>query len=35
VTLRFRLKDGGVRAPSDVLDEHVDEAANILGNLIY
>lgn len=35
VTLRFRLKDGAYERPGDALDEHVDEAANILGNLIY
>ncbi|MBM3321769.1 MAG: competence/damage-inducible protein A [Candidatus Eisenbacteria bacterium] len=35
VTLRFRLKEGDHENPQRVLDENVDEAANLLGNLIY
>lgn len=35
ITLRFRLKEGEYGDPKRVLDENVDEAAEILGNLVY
>jgi nicotinamide-nucleotide amidase len=35
VMLRFRLQEGTYENPEQVLDDEVDEAANILGNLIY
>ncbi|MFH1682137.1 MAG: CinA family nicotinamide mononucleotide deamidase-related protein [Candidatus Eisenbacteria bacterium] len=35
ITLRFRLKEGAHENPQRVLDENVDEAANLLGNLVY
>lgn len=35
ITLRFRLKEGEYDDPRRVLDEEVDEAADLLGNLVY
>jgi nicotinamide-nucleotide amidase len=35
VTLRFRLREGDHEHPQRTLDEHVNRAADILGNLVY
>ena len=35
VTLRFRLRKGDYENATHVLDDHVEEAASILGNLVY
>lgn len=35
VTLRFLLREGAHDDPARLLDEQVDDAANLLGNLVY
>ncbi len=35
IVLRFRLKEGDYEDPAAVLDRQVDEAASILGDLVY